>query len=108
MGSIRKQHLVGANGYSPLQYSFYNQTNNAGGGAGQSVTISMATTFQDQYGNGVLPSNGQYCVSVTPNQSATACVTGKTQSGFSVVLTPVPTTATLAAGTFDVLILGGR
>jgi hypothetical protein len=105
---IRKQHLIGANGYNPTHYSFYNQTNSAGGGAGQSVTIGMATTFQDQYGTGVLLSNGQYCVSVTPNQSATAYVTGKTTSGFSVVLTPLPTTATLAAGQFDVLIMGGR
>lgn len=107
MGSIRKQHLVGANGYSPMQYSAYNQTNSAGGGAGQSVTVSLATTFQDQFGNGVLPENG-YCVSVTPNQSATAYVTGKTTSGFSVVLVPVPTTATLAAGQFDILVMGGR
>ena len=107
MGNIRKQHLVGANGYSPMQYSSYNQTNTAGGGAGQTVTISLATTFQDQYGVGVLPENG-YCAVVTPNQSAAAYVTGKTTSGFSVVLTPLPTTATLAAGTFDVLIMGGR
>ena len=105
---IRKQHLIGANGYNPTHYSCYNQTNTAGGGAGQSVTTSLATTFQDQYGVGVLPANGQYCVSVTPNQSATAYVTGKTTSGFSVVLTPVPTTATLTAGTFDLTILGGR
>ena len=63
--SFRSKHLVGANGYSPLQISFYNQTNNAGGGAGQSVTISMATTFQDQYGVGVLPESG-YCAAVTP------------------------------------------
>ena len=107
MGNIRKQHLVGANGYSPMQYSFKDQPNSAGGAAGQSVTISMATTFQDQYGNGVLPENG-YCAVVTPNQSATAYVTGKTTSGFSVVLVPLPSTATLTAGTFDVLIMGGR
>jgi hypothetical protein len=102
--SMKIQQLIGANGYTPFVYSLPNQQNNAGGGAGQSVTVSFATTFQDNYGNPVLPAQGLYSVQVTPNQSATAAVTNKTASGFSVVLTPLPSTGTLASGQFDILV----
>jgi hypothetical protein len=44
-------------------------------------------------------------VLVTPSQaSCTVAVTSKTASGFNVILTPSSATATLAAGTFDVVI----
>jgi hypothetical protein len=83
----------------------WNQANSAGGGAGQSVSVNMGSAFQDNYGVGILPADGQYAVHITPSQSATASVNSKTASGFNVVLTPVPTTATLAAGTFDVTVM---
>jgi hypothetical protein len=105
---IRKQRLIGENGHNATHYGFYNQPNSAGGGAGQPVTVSFATTFQDQFGQGVLPEDGRYSVAVNPGQSATAYATNKTSSGFSVVLTPVPSTGTLAVGTFDLIVLGGR
>ena len=70
------------------------------------MTTSLATSFQDQFGNGVLPENGAYAVLVSPSQPATVNITGKTASGFSVLLTPVPSTVTHAAGTFDCVILG--
>jgi hypothetical protein len=107
--SVSKRRLVGANGYQPTCYAFYNQTNGAGGGAGQSVTVDMTNTFKDGYGQPVLPGDsqtGEYSVSINPGQSATAYATNKTNAGFNVVLTPVPATATLAAGQFDVLVLG--
>ena len=105
--ALTKQQMIGANGYTPTVYSYPNQTNTAGGSAGASVIVSMATTFQDRYGSGLLPgdsTSGWYSVAINPGQSATAYATNKTSSGFSVVLTPVPSTATLAAGTFDVLV----
>jgi hypothetical protein len=72
-------------------------TNAAGGSAGAAVTTAVtlpAGTF--------LPPT--YGVQVTASQACFVSVTGKTQSGFNVVLTPVTSEATLAAGTFDVLI----
>ncbi len=69
--------------------------NGAGGGAGQSVTTAVAGLR--------LPA--AYDVIVTPNQDAVAYVTSKTLTGFSVVLNPRLAANTLAAGTFDVLIV---
>lgn len=71
--------------------------NAAGGGAGAAVTT--AVTFAEQ-----LPPT--YTVLVQPNQDATAFVTSKTSNGFSVTLTPRLAANTLAAGTFDVVLLG--
>jgi hypothetical protein len=66
-----------------------------GGGAGQSVIT--AVTFPE------LPAN--YQVIVTCGQDATAFVSGKTALGFNVTLEPRVAGNTLAAGTFDCLII---
>ena len=95
-------HLVGAVGYTPAVASLYNIANAAGSGAGSAVTITI-TDLVDQYGNGQLPGNGAYTVSVTPSQACFASVSGKTTSGFTVTLTP-PSGVTLAAGTVDILV----
>ena len=77
--------------------------NTAGGGAGASVTTAI--TFTDAYGNGKLPNS--YSVQVTPSAiGVTAAVSGKTTSGFNVVLAPAIATATLAAGSFDLVVIG--
>jgi hypothetical protein len=85
-------------------YCATNVANNAGGGAGASVTAAVAFPTPMSYPNGFPTTN--YSVQVQPNQSCLAAVTGKTQAGFNVVLTPSPATATLAAGTFDVVVHG--
>lgn len=72
------------------------QANGAGGGAGQSVTVAVAVKN--------LPSS--YSVLVNPGQDATWYVSGKTNAGFNVTLTPRLAANTLASGTFDVVILG--
>lgn len=74
-----------------------NVANLAGGSAGTAVTT--AVVFAEE-----LPAN--YAVYVTPNQDATAYVSGKTSSGFNVVITPRLAASTLAAGTFDVMVVG--
>jgi hypothetical protein len=80
-----------------------NVANGAGGGAGAAVTTSVTFPTGFTYPAGF--PTGNYAVQVTPNQSCTASVTAKTQAGFNVVLTPVPSTATLAAGTFDLTVI---
>lgn len=71
--------------------------NAAGGAAGAAVTTPVALPATAN-----LPSN--YAVLVNPGQDATWYVSGKTATGFNVTLTPRLSTATLAAGTFDVVI----
>lgn len=75
-----------------------NIANAAGSGAGASVTTAVALPSTAN-----LPAN--YAVVVNPGQAATAYVSGKTATGFNVTLTPVLSTATLGAGTFDVVIV---
>ncbi len=75
-----------------------------GAGAGEGDTVTVAVTFEDQYGNGLLPSN--YAVSVLPSQAAFTSVSDKTTSGFNVVLSPAAPGDTLAAGCFDVIVFG--
>ena len=69
--------------------------NVVGGGAGLAVTTAITGLK--------LPAS--YTVLVQPNQDATAFVTSKTATGFSVTLTPRLAANTLAAGTFDVVIV---
>jgi hypothetical protein len=70
--------------------------NAAGGGAGQTVTTAIS--------NLQLPA--KYAVIVSGlSQDATAYVTGRTQTGFSVVLAPRLAANTLAIGTFDLLVV---
>jgi hypothetical protein len=77
--------------------------NAAGGSAGASV--STAVSFVDKYGSAMLPQALSYLVNVSPSQPAFVVITNKTASGFNVVLTP-PAGVTLAAGTFDLCVLG--
>jgi len=72
-----------------------NIANIAGAGAG--LTVVTAVAFAN------LPAN--YSVLITPNQDATAFVSSKTANGFNVTLTPRLAANTLAAGTFDVMVL---
>jgi hypothetical protein len=75
------------------------QANAAGGGAGSSVTTAVSVP------SGVtLPA--AYSVLVGGlSQDATAYVTGRTSTGFNVVLEPRLAANTLAAGTFDVVVI---
>ena len=99
---IRKR-LIGENGLMAT-FAVLSNVANAGGTAGANVTVSLATSFQDGYGVGTLPND--YAVMVLPSAPAIASVTGKTTSGFSVVLTPATASATIVAGSFDVVVLG--
>ncbi len=67
--------------------------NAAGSGAGAAVTVAVAFA-------GELPP--KYNVSVDPGQDATWYITGKTNTGFNVVLNPRLAANTLAAGTINV------
>jgi len=71
--------------------------NAAGGGAGQAVTTTV--TFL-----GNLPTSFQ--AMVDPHQDATWYTTNKTANTIDVVLTPRLAANTLAAGTFDITLIG--
>lgn len=70
--------------------------NAAGGSAGAAVTTAI-TGLE-------LPAN--YMVDVEPGQDATWYIASKTQSGFSVVMNPRLAANTLAAGSFNVRVMG--
>jgi hypothetical protein len=72
--------------------------NAAGASAGASVTVAVAFAL------GSLPTN--YAVICEPNQNCFSYVTAKTNTGFNVVLTPTSGSITLAAGTFDIVVVG--
>jgi hypothetical protein len=71
--------------------------NAAGGSAGAAVVTAVAFPT-----NSLPPS---YAVVVNPGQDATWWVDGKTQSGFNVHMLPRLAANTLAAGTFDVIVV---
>ena len=70
--------------------------NPAGSAAGASVAVAVA------FGN-ELPAD--YGVYVNPGQAAGWWISGKSNTGFTVNLIPIVSTAILAAGTFDVLVV---
>ncbi len=70
--------------------------NGAGSGAGAAVAVALA-------GFANLPAS--YSVLVNPGQDATWYVGGKGPTGFTVTLTPRLAANTLAAGSFDVVIV---
>lgn len=72
--------------------------NAAGGGAGAAVTTTVQLPTSAN-----LPAN--YSVLVNPGQDATWYVSNKTFDSFQVTLTPRLAANTLAAGTFDAVII---
>jgi hypothetical protein len=81
-----------------------NQTNSAGVSAGAAVSTPVTWPVA-----GALPTNGEtgsalvaeYMVDVEVNQGAVVSVQNKTASGFDVVMTPLTTSQTISAGTFN-------
>lgn len=72
--------------------------NAAGGSAGAAVATPVSLPASAS-----LPAS--YSVLVNPGQDATWYVSSKTASGFTVTLTPRLAASTLAAGTFDVVVV---
>lgn len=71
--------------------------NAAGGSAGASVTVAVSFVSQ-------LPAN--YAVFVDSGQAGVVgTVSARTNTGFTVTLSPILTTATVAAGTFNVWVV---
>jgi hypothetical protein len=72
--------------------------NVAGGSAGATVTVAISGL--------VLPS--VYAVQVTPGSGVIASVlqSSKTNNGFSIVLTPLSSSVTVAAGAIDIMVFG--
>jgi len=81
--------------------------NAAGTGAGNSISVTVS--LNQTSGDGVTPlwpaGLATYRVVVSLSQACFWNVTNKSASGFTVTLTPTSSSATLAAGTFDALIV---
>jgi hypothetical protein len=81
--------------YRVVHLNLIDQANAAGSGAGAAVTTAISIPN--------LPAS--YMVFVCAHQKASVSVTSKTTTGFNVVLNPVLATETIAAGTFDCLVV---
>jgi hypothetical protein len=68
-------------------------------GSGEGATVSTVVTFPE-------PLPPSFTVLVQCNQDAVAYVTSKTTFGFTVNIAPRLATETIAAGSFDVTVLG--
>jgi hypothetical protein len=96
-------HLLADNHSEPVVIGKRVGVSNAGGGS-PNAAVTTSVSFTDRFGNGRLPTLN-YAVCVTPSQLCSVAITAKTNAGFNVVLTP-PSGGTLAAGTFDVIVVG--
>jgi len=76
-----------------------------GAGSGPGAAVEMELEFRDQYRQACLPADGAYAVTATPDQAAFVSIKGKSSSGFSVVLTPIDSSTTLAEGAFDAVVI---
>ena len=74
-----------------------NIANGAGGGAG--VVVSVPVTFAEK-----MPT-ANYVAFVEANQDATTWASAKTTAGFTANIQPRLASQTLAAGSFDILII---
>jgi hypothetical protein len=84
--------------YNVAEVIIPNVPNPAGGGAGDAVTVPIV------FNQSNLPSDLDYTVEITPNQACSASYTSKATTGFSVVLTPLTSGATISIGVFDVVV----
>lgn len=102
--SIIQNHIASPDGFTPafqdraIIGTIPGVTNAVGGAAGASVTTTVTLPASAN-----LPTN--YSVLVNPGQDATWYVNAKTANSFNVVLTPRLAANTLAAGTFDVVVV---
>lgn len=93
---INFQNVANQNvSYKVVHLHLKDIANVVGGGAGLSVTTAVAVAG--------LPAT--YMVFVGCHQKSAAYVTAKTTTGFNVVLSPILAAETLAAGTFDCLVV---
>lgn len=83
-------------GYNVASVIVPGVANAAGGGAGQTVTVSLAFSEQN------LPSDLSYAISLSASQACSISWANKAAAGFDVILTPLNSGVTLSAGTFDV------
>ena len=95
---IERPFQLGANstGYAVNEIQIPNVAHSAGTGAGATVTIDFVAT-----GPG-LPSS--YGIWLNPSQACAISWSSKTTTGFTVTLTPLSSSLTIAGGTIDVLI----
>ena len=78
--------------------------NPGGGSTAGNVTIAVSFGTTMAYPNGYPVS---YVAHITPQQpNCIASIAAKTPQGFNVILSPSPSTATLASGVFDLMVIG--
>jgi|CXWL01.1.fsa_nt_gi hypothetical protein len=91
--------ITGSNNSADDQLLVGVQSGVANGAGGAGAVVATVVTFSKE-----LPA--KYAVVVTPSQDAMHYITARTSTGFTVNLAPHLSASSLAAGTFDVVVLG--
>jgi len=89
-------------GYDVAEIIKANAATLIAGGAGQTVTASFVFSEKN------LPATLDYCIEAMPNQACSVHYANKAVDGFDVILTPLTSGVTLAAGTVDVVVSWSR
>ncbi len=76
----------------------FSVANLAGSGAGATVALNLTFPSSDMTPN--------YSVFCSPSQACFWSISNKTASGFTLTLSPPSSSATLASGTVDLLVVG--
>lgn len=87
-----------ANGYNVAEVLMPNIPTDVSGGAGQDVTVSVV------FSEGNLPTNLNYTIQAVANQACAISYDNKAITGFDIILSPLASGVTLAAGTVDVIV----
>jgi hypothetical protein len=96
---IERPTLYGnTTGYNVNEVIAPNVATAAAGGAGQSVTTSIAASEKN------LPASLNYTIEAMPSVACAVSYANKTTEGFDIIQTPLTSGVTLAAGTMDVKI----
>lgn len=88
--------------YNVAEVIIPNIPTEAGSGAGAAVTITV------NFSEANLPSDLNYCIRPIASQACSIHYANKAITGFDVVLTPLTSGVTLAAGTLDVVVSWAR
>ena len=104
--TINSQLIERPTAYANISSSAYvlgqaiiaNAANPIGGGAGSTVVVPVVFSPSN------LPADLNYTIQLTANQACAISWSAKAISGFTVTLTPLSGSLTLAAGTFDAVV----
>jgi hypothetical protein len=99
---IERPVAYNTSGYNVAEVIIPNVPTLVAGGAGQAVTTSIA------FSEANLPADLNYTIQAMPDQACAVSYDNKATTGFDVILTPLTSGVTLAAGAMDIVVTWSR